>query len=112
MVRVLLVGPIPEKLCVCHRCDNPPCVNPSHLFLGTHKDNSQDMALKGRHRVPALRGTANPAAKLNEEGVRHILSSPENGVNLARRFGISTSQVCDIRKRRAWAHLQSAEGGQ
>lgn len=57
LAHTLLVGPIPEGMFVCHHCDNPPCVRPDHLFLGTQADNIHDMMQKGRHRTSFTRAT-------------------------------------------------------
>lgn len=90
-------SPIPSGMQVCHRCDNRRCVNPAHLFLGTHTDNMQDMVRKGRH------GRA--AAVLTPGMVREIRTSPEMGVTLAKRFGVSKSAVSMIRSGKRWADV-------
>lgn len=95
-------GPIPSGLCVCHTCDNPPCVNPSHLFLGTSADNAADRDAKGRHN-PA-RGSAHGGAKLTWHDVDYIRRARETLRQLARKFGISISQVWRIRSGAAWSH--------
>src|SRR5437899_2411616 len=65
-------GPIPDHMCVCHRCDTPLCVRPSHLFLGTHSDNMKDSYAKGRHQPVRLYGTRHGMAKLTDPKVREI----------------------------------------
>ena len=94
-------GPIPDGLVVCHRCDNPPCVNPSHLFRGTHKDNSQDMARKGK----SQRGERNTTAKITAQIVAEIRASTKTGRQLATDYGLSASQVSNIRRRNQWKHV-------
>ncbi len=107
-------GPIPEGLCVCHRCDNPRCVRPDHLFLGTKQDNSSDMARKGRagsvvhpERVP--RGEASGTAKLTAQAVREIrrlyAAGAANQYELAARFGVSQPAIGMIVRRRNWRHV-------
>jgi len=82
----------------CHRCDNPPCVNPGHLFDGTRKDNMQDCSRKGRCSVPKLRGYDKPGAKLTSDDVwqiktlRHLCTDKD----LAAAFGVSRSHVGNI----------------
>ena len=108
-------GPIPAGLCVCHRCDNPPCVRPDHLFLGTAGENSLDMWAKGRGKPivfdPARhrRGEDAPSAKLTEDNVRLIRQMYAEGnisqSALGRRFGITQGAVWLIVSRQRWAHV-------
>ncbi len=85
-------GPIPDGMCVCHRCDNRLCVRPDHLFLGTNADNSADMVTKRR----AASGIRNRASKLTPENVAYVHANyGRNGLGgmsqpaLARMFGVS-----------------------
>lgn len=100
-------GPIPKGMYVLHHCDNPPCVNPSHLFLGTLKDNSQDMIQKGRK--ADSRGVLNAAAKLSDGAIKMIrlrrnhLKEPLS--RIAADFAISEATVSRIARRLIWAHV-------
>lgn len=88
----LAYGPIPEGMCVLHKCDNRRCVNPSHLFLGTRADNSRDMAVKGR----STSGSRNESAKLSETDIPVIRSLGKRGWTLRRiseRFGVSRTAI-------------------
>ena len=103
---MLTHGPIPNGMCILHRCDNPPCCNPAHLFLGTQLDNIRDRDRKGRQRAP--RGSGNGSSRLTEADVEHIrarLSSGDKGNAIAREFGVGTSTISRIRGRRAWCHV-------
>lgn len=85
---------------VCHRCDNPPCCNPDHLFLGTHVDNMADMVAKGRHHGWAwyARGDEHPRQKLTNEQVAQIVAHRGwlTQVHLAAMFGVSKSLVAAL----------------
>lgn len=94
-------GPVPEGMCVLHRCDVPNCVNPDHLFIGTKADNSADMVAKGRSK----RGEDLPQTKLTEDQVRIIRESDEPQSKIAKRFGISQGRVSAIINRKGWSHV-------
>lgn len=91
-------------LFVCHTCDNPKCVNPNHLFLGTHQDNMKDKVKKGRHLV----GERTYNAKLTDEKVREIrvkVASGQSARVVARAFGINEKTVRGIMRRERWSHV-------
>lgn len=104
---MLRYGAIPDGMFVCHRCDNPPCVNPHHLFLGTAADNNADMDLKGRRRSRTLTGEDHGRAVLTQADVDLIRSSYAAGghthQSLASRFGVSRSQIQRVVAGQSWA---------
>lgn len=100
------VGPIPEGMHVLHKCDNPPCVNHKHLFIGTHNDNMQDMIEKERNVI--MKGENHGMAKLNEDKVREIRKLNKNGVSrreLQEKFGMSKGGIEGIVNGRSWKHI-------
>lgn len=90
-----------------HSCDNPSCVNPDHLSLGTHKDNVADMIAKGRRGDPKVVGVDHPKAVLNEHKVRYIRANPSKShAQLARELGVGANTVRGVRTGRTWSHVK------
>lgn len=94
-------GPIPAGLHVCHKCDVRSCVNPDHLFLGTHAENMHDMIKKGRN----TSGTLVKQHKLTEAQVIEIYKSSEKACALAAKFGVSKSMIQNIKNSKAWRQI-------
>lgn len=97
-----------DKLFVCHRCDNPLCVRPTHLFLGTSSDNSVDALKKGRLPQTDWQGSEKPTAKLTEEKVRIIRRMHARGYTheaIADLFSVARTTVLAVIHRRSWAHV-------
>ncbi len=97
----LYKGKIPDGMLVCHSCDNPPCCNPKHLFLGTHKDNMQDMIKKNRNNYignPAI-GDKHGNTKIKDDEISIIKNSKLSTSELAKIYNVSYWCIYDIRTR-------------
>lgn len=96
-------GPIPQGGHILHRCDNPPCVNPAHLYLGTHADNMRDLAERGNI---SMKGEHNPRARLTEvdiaEARRLYAEGGTSYASLARRFGVAKATIGHALSGRTW----------
>lgn len=86
---------------VCHHCDNPPCVNPAHLFIGVAQDNSDDKLSKKRH----LFGETSRQSKLTEQQVRDIIADPRMQIEIADEYGVTQGMVGHIKRGEAWKHI-------
>lgn len=105
---VLSNGPIPDGLLVCHHCDNPSCVNPGHLFLGTDKDNIQDALKKGRLNYQERRGEKHGQSKLTEKQVLEIRDEYSRGNSslfLGEKYNVHSTTILRIIHREYWTHI-------
>lgn len=107
-----MYGPIPDGMEVCHICDNPPCVRPDHLFLGSHKDNMLDRDLKGRQaRNAGKKGERSHLAKLTDAQAAEIKQSyrPRDSVfggrALALHYGVSKATISLLVRGQTWTHV-------
>lgn len=94
---------VPNQLYVLHHCDNPICVNPDHLFLGTQKDNSDDMRSKGRAVYP--HDETHPFAKLNWIKVKEIREKYSNGIfqkQIAKEYGVAQTTIWQVLHHKTW----------
>lgn len=101
----LFKGPI-NGMWVLHKCDNPPCCNPNHLYLGTPMDNMRDCISRGRRRNE--RGVDRYCAKLNDNAVREILQKLSTGepiMRIARHYGVSRMAIYMIKYGKRWKHI-------
>lgn len=102
-------GAIPEKMHVCHKCDTPSCVNPAHLFLGTHQDNHLDKIRKGRGRGGRLQGEKHPSHKLTDADIVNIRAiykhTNASQTLLASMYGVGQAQISSIVRGEAWKHV-------
>lgn len=99
------VGEIKERMVICHKCDNPCCVNPNHLFMGTQKENLQDRNLKGR----SIKGHKNGRCILTEKDIpiiKSLLKEKIDQRDIAKKFGVAQTTISSIKLNKSWSHLK------
>lgn len=107
----LIHGPVSTELVICHKCDNPPCVNPNHLFLGTHADNVADKMRKGRWGGGPKSGQENHNSLLTDEQaseIKGLLKLPHfhgKYAQMGRAFGVDECAIHHIKSGRSWKHV-------
>jgi hypothetical protein len=94
-------GPIPDDLCVLHTCDQKPCIQPVHLYIGTNGKNTQDALERGQHPI----GERHGRTPLLEADVRMIRASDESHAELGRRYGVTPQSIAAIRYGKTWKHI-------
>jgi hypothetical protein len=100
---------IPPNMVVCHKCDNPACINPDHLWLGTTRENMHDCISKGRMRRGIPQGRKNASAILTEEDVLAIRADEGRygyRIILAKKYGVCPGTISQIRDRSSWRHVK------
>jgi hypothetical protein len=97
---------LPDDKCACHKCDNPSCCNPFHLFVGTNADNAADRHKKGRTKIPPRPlGSRHPLTKLTEEQVLAMRAFSGTHREAGAAFGVTMGAAKAIRQRRNWSHI-------
>jgi hypothetical protein len=99
-------GEIPPRMFVCHRCDNPACINLEHLFLGTNQENMKDMKEKGRQ----AKGSKQGNSKLNEKQVleikRDLAETNLTNREIGKKYGVSKDAISNIKTGKRWSHVK------
>lgn len=100
---MMYVGEIDDGMLICHKCDNPSCVNPDHLYQGTQQKNMRDMRSKNRGAIN--NGVLCGGSKLSESQVLEIRSLKQSQSAIARKYGVAQSTISLIVNRKTWTHI-------
>lgn len=98
-------GQFDSRLSILHRCDMPSCVNPDHLFCGTHAENMQDKVQKGRAPHIGYKGEKHPGAKLSNDDILRIREDVRKCSEIAKDYGVGWNAIKDVKSGRRWGHI-------